>query len=211
MSHPSVSVLIPTYNRPWILRETISLLQKNLKYSGQITYYIGIDGDLSIGKMFAGHSDIVSIPGPNNGLGANINRLINSTKDDYLFQMDDDHHLLDELDLDPHIRQLEFDSNAGWIRLMGVAYHDYIAKLKGDYWYIYWESPELYITSNRPHLKHRRFHDYYGLYPEGVKLGESEVGFCEQCKTKAGSIKVLVPVNEIKWNHVGDSWQLKGK
>lgn len=209
-----ISVLIPTYNRAQILRGTISLLQKNLHYSGKITYYIGIDGNAGTGKMLAGHSDIVSIIGPNNGLGANLNRLISSTQDDYLFQLDDDHQLEQPLDLHPHIRQLEFDNSAGWIRLMGVAYHNYIAKLKGDYWYIYWESPELYIPSNRPHLKHRRFHDHYGLYPEGVKLGESEEGFCEQCKEKAkedGKIKVLVPVNDIKWNHVGDSWQLKGK
>lgn len=209
-----ISVLIPTYNRAQILRGTISLLQKNLHYSGKITYYIGIDGNAGTGKMLAGHSDIVSIIGPNNGLGANLNRLVQSTKDDLLFQLDDDHHLLTPIDLDAHVRQLEFDNNAGWIRLMGVAYHNYIAKLKGDYWYIYWESPELYIPSNRPHLKHRRFHDHYGLYPEGVKLGESEEGFCEQCKEKAkedGKIKVLVPVNDIKWNHVGDSWQLKGK
>lgn len=214
MIYQPVSVLIPTYNRAWILRETIELLHKNLIYSGKITYYIGIDGDLSIGKMFAGHSDIVSIPGPNNGLGANLNRLINSTKDDLLFQIDDDHHLQQTFDLHPHVRQLDFDKKAGWIRLMGVAYHDYIAKLKGDYWYIYWESPELYITSNRPHLKHRRFHDHYGLYPEGTKLGESEEGFCEQCKAKAkedGRIKVLVPVNDTRWNHVGESWQGKGK
>ena len=212
--YPPISVLIPTYNRPFILKRVIDSLKTNLRYSGKITYYIGIDGDLSTGKMLAGHSGIVAIPGPNNGLGANINRLINSTPDDLLFQLDDDHQLLTPIELDRHVRQFEIDPQAGWIRLMGVAYHDYIAKLKSDYWYIYWESPELYITSNRPHLKHRRFHKHYGLYPEGVKLGESEIGFCEQCKEKAkedGRIKVLVPVNDTEWDHIGESWQLKGK
>ena len=212
--YPPLSILIPTYNRPFVLKQVIESLETNLRYSGKITYYIGIDGDLSTGKMMAGYSDIVAIPGPNNGLGANLNRLINSTSDDLLFQLDDDHQLLTPIELDKHVRQFEIDPQAGWVRLMGVAYHDCIAKLKGDYWYIYWESPELYITSNRPHLKHRRFHDHYGLYPEGTKLGESEEGFCKQCKEKAkedGRIRVLVPVNDVRWDHIGESWQLKGK
>jgi len=204
--------LIPTYNRPWILKKAIELLKKNLRYSGQIIYYLGVDGDLSTGKMFAGHSDIVCVPGPNNGLGANLNRLIDTAKSDYLFQLDDDHHLLELIDLDRHIKELEWNDDAGWIKLMGCAYHNYKATLKGEYWYISWKSPELYIPSNRPHLKHRRFHDYFGLYPEGVSLGESEEGFCNQCKDKAGKkYKVLIPLNGPKWDHVGDSWQLKGK
>lgn len=35
-------------------------------------------------------------------------------------------------------------------------------------------STEAYIYSNMPHLKHRRWHDYYGQYPEGLKQGQTE-------------------------------------
>ena len=79
-----------------------------------------------------------------------------------------------------------------------------------------------------PHLKHRRFHDYFGLYPEGMKLGETEEAFCHQCKRKvalwnkrkdkkeddAAPPYVAVPLNsdsETAWMHVGDSWQAKGE
>lgn len=207
-----LSVIVPTYNRPWILKKTIELLKKNLIYSGDIVFYIGMDGDLSIGKMFAGHSDIICIPGPNNGLGANINRLIGACDSDYIFQMDDDHHLQQELDVTRHIQELEWNERVGWVRLMGCAYHNYRAKLKGDYWHIDWDSPEVYITSNRPHVKHRRFHEHFGMYPEGVKLGQTEEIFCQQCKDKYDKrYNVVMPVRDIEWGHVGDSWQLKGK
>lgn len=212
MIWPGISIIIPTYNRPWILKKGIELLKHNLIYSGKITYYIGVDGDTSTCKMFAGHADVICIPGPNNGLGANLNRLIQTTPDDFLFQMDDDHHLLQPLPLDRHVREFEWNPSLGWLRMMGNAHHDYYARLKGEYWHIFWESPELYIPSNRPHLKHRRFHGHFGLYPESVSLGETEETFCRQCKENEDKkYGVAIPLNETKWDHVGESWQLKDK
>ena len=214
MSFPHISIIIPTYNRPWIVKRIVQGLKRNLRYSGPTHFWIGADGDLSVGKMFAGQYDITVIPGPNNGLGANLNRLIQSTPDDYLFQLDDDHLLLKPLELNRHVIKLRDDETAGWIRLMGVGYHDYIARLEENYWRVYWQSPETYIPSNRPHLKHRRFHDHFGLYPEGVNLAETEDGFCQQCKDKKGGPSVLVPLDvstESGWDHVGESWQLEGK
>lgn len=211
---PDVTVIIPTYNRVWILKRVIQGLKKNLRYSGRINYLVGADGDADIGKMFSGQYDIGTIPGPNDGLGANLNHLIESTPDDYLFQLDDDHLLLKPIDLNPHVVKLRDDETAGWIRLMGIGFHDYIASLEENYWRIWWQSPELYIPSNRPHLKHRRFHDHFGMYPEGVKLGETEEGFCQQCKDKKTGPAVLVPLDvptESGWDHIGDSWQLEGK
>lgn len=31
----TIGVLIPTYNRPWIVKKTIELLKQNLRYSGK--------------------------------------------------------------------------------------------------------------------------------------------------------------------------------
>lgn len=211
---PVISVLIPTYDRPWILRKVLEGLKKNLVYSGSIKYYIGFDGDKSIAKMFSGDGDLIAIPGSNRGLGANLNRLIQNATSDYLLQLDDDHLLIKSLKLDSHIRKLRYDETAGWIRLMGIAYHDYVATLEEQYWRIWWKSPEVYITSNRPHLKHKRFHEHFGLYPEDVSLGETETQFCRQCKILGQGPNVLVPLDmltESAWQHIGESWQLKGK
>jgi len=217
---PPISVIIPTYDRPWLLKKTLESLQENLVYRGLIKYYLGFDGENGTGKMFSGNRDIIAIPGPNNGLGANLNRLIHAAESDLLFQLDDDHALCEPLRLDWHVMKLLEDETSGWIRFMGVAYHDYYGLLDGEYWRVLWKSPDLYIPSNRPHLKHRRFHDYFGLYEEGITLAETEEEFCKRCKIKATERRavtppdVLIPLDNISergWNHSGKSWQIKGR
>lgn len=215
MPAPRVSVVIPTYNRVWLLKKSIEHLRENLVSRGGIRFYVGFDGDEEVGKMFSGDRDVVTMPGPRNGLGANLNRLIGAAESDFILQLDDDHVLCEPLMLDRHIDRLSRDSSVGWIRLMGVAYHDYYGFMDGEYWRVLWSSPELYIPSNRPHLKHRRFHDYFGLYKEGVKLAETEEEFCSRCKAKAkvDAPDVLIPldaVSERGWTHSGKSWQILG-
>jgi hypothetical protein len=159
------------------------------------------------------------------GLGANLNMLLGKAcafKTDLVIQMDDDHILLKELDITPHVRKLLEDETAGAIRLMHVAGHKYRANLDGSYWRIDWESPEVYIASNRPHLKHvSRFHGIYGYYPEGLRLGLTEESFCHTCidlhrqRTERGmtSPDVLIPLDvqtESGWDHIGHSWQMEG-
>ncbi len=215
MNWPTVSVNIPTFNRPDILSRTINLLKENLHYSGEIHYRVGNDGD----RLDDLHPDIEIISGPRRGLGANLNKLIMTTETDIMMQMDDDHWLIQPMALDRHIARLRDDTRAGWIRLMGIAAHEYTADLIDDYWYVRWDSKFTYIPSNRPHLKHRRFHEFFGLYPSGLKLGQTEESFCLGCKDIAARYgygpapRVLVPLDcltESSWQHVGESWQHKG-
>lgn len=210
---PRISVLLPTYERHDVLAQTITLLDRHLVYSGDIRYIVGDDSAI----MFTTEApDVTVLRGPQRGLGANLNTLIRYAGDDLMLQMDDDHHLHAALDLTPHAQALLADERNGWIRLMQVGGHHYRAMLDQQYWRIDWASPELYIPSNRPHLKHPRFHRRYGLYPEGVRLGGTEEGFCHQAKRIAlthGGPDVLVPldaVSERGWRHVGQSWQAHG-
>jgi hypothetical protein len=157
----------------------------------------------------------------NMGYGANVNTLIKLMKRahvDIMMQMDDDHILSLPLDLDEHISTLRTMPGAGWIRLMGIGAHKYVADLREHYWFVHWDSPELYIPSNRPHIKRIDFHDHFGMYPEGLKLGHTEEAFCHQCvdlSRKPGEHPyVLVPLNsdsETAWHHVGRSWQEQDK
>lgn len=230
---PGVSVLIPTYNRLNIVADTVSRLAQMLDYPGPITYWLGIDNDKESPRQVHDYIvkhcgiDVNALDGPRRMgykiggyLGANLNMLIKASRPDVLLmQMDDDHHLTRRIDLKPHVELLLTDVTAGWIRLMGVGFHRYCACLDGRYWRVKWDSPELYIPSNRPHLKHRRFHDFFGMYPEGLKLGETEERFCHQCKDKArahpaGAPQVVVPMDvltELSWDHVGTSFQQQGE
>lgn len=229
---PDIAVLIPTYNRKKILSQSIDLLQKNLKYEGQVLILIGDDSDE---RAYAFDNAIVQqYPHgifsfknePRLGLGANLNMLLGKAvsdfKTDYVIQMDDDHWLIKPFDITPHVQKLIEDPTAGCIRLMHVAGHRYRATLDNLYWRIDWESPEVYIASNRPHLKSiSRFHETYGYYTEGLKLGLTEETFCHNCIDTARrraimgarSIDVLIPLDvqtESGWDHVGHSYQLQG-
>jgi hypothetical protein len=181
---------------------------------------VGVDGkdDTSARLNSSFGPSVTILPGPHTGLGGNLNRLIAKRTEPLMLQMDDDHILKAALDLCPHVRELLENDDAGWIRLMGIENHSYTANLRRQYWYVSWASEELYIPSNRPHLKHRRWLDYFPAYVEGVSLYQTEVKYCLHCKDKAKQLhykvpQVLVPLNsasETGWDHVGESWQARG-
>ena len=210
---PPVEVIIPTlsteqHDRRAVLHETIALLRAHLLYSGLLRFLISADG-LDPSGLFDGEPDVKVIYG-RTSLGANTNNLLQHAGADVLFQQDDDLHLLEPLPIDRHVAKLVADPTAGWIRLWGVGYHNLAARLDGEYWRCDTLQSEVYLLSFRPHLKHRRFHDHYGLYPVGFKCGETEEGMGYQMKAvhkdRPGP-DVLVPLSGLPhdsiYRHVG--------
>jgi hypothetical protein len=99
-------------------------------------------------------------------------------------------------------------------------YYKFLAANYGPYWYLDADSPDLYIASNRPHLKLTSFHRIdYGWYHENKTLGKTEESFCHQYKDvrRKSDWKdkpwVVVPMVGLAWDqwlHVGESWQKEG-
>ena len=219
---PPITVCIPTYTDPErgidrhiLMRDTVLRLRQNLYYGGRISYLISADGVMPPDDLFAPYDiqpgEVAIIPGPSRGFGANLNNLLSHVATDLIFQIDDDIELLQPLYLEGHARKLMEDENAGWIRFMWIGCHYYIADLIGEYWYVRWGSREHYVPSCRAHLKHKRFHEHWGLYPEGLATGETEHGFCQLCKNKFEETKhgpqVLIPLIGVlpdeAWLHRG--------
>lgn len=214
MNWPTIGVIIPTFQRHDIVIRTVELLREYLRYSGRIKIRVSEDGSELPSIPL---EDVVVVKGPSRGLGANLNSLLQAVDTLLVLQSDDDNWLTGPLDLDAHVIQLLNDPLSGWIRLQYIANHRLEARLEGWYWHVSWISPELYITSNKVHLKRRDFHDVFGLYPENLNLAETENGFCDQCKRIAENDghcpEVLVPINlqtETLWRHDAESWQSKG-
>jgi len=211
MNFPPITVAITTFNRDALLKEAVIRLRQNLYYSGKLTYLVSADGDMPPADLFAGIPDVTVIPGPNRRFGGNLNNLLKRATTDLIFQTCEDINLLQPLYLDAHARKLMEDETAGWVRLMWIGSHDYTARLEGAYWRVSWDSASLYIPSCRPHLKHIRFHEYYGLYQENCSAGVVEESFChacigKHCETGAGP-DVLVPLIGVlpdeAWQHTG--------
>ena len=230
-----VTVIIPTFNRPEILEGAMNRIAFNLVYDGVVDIYIGNDGDY-LPHMPDIHTrdsvvNVYVLDGPKRGLGANLNMLIRAANSSLILQMDDDHYLEKPLDINQFADYLIAQKNdIGWIRLfLGTdkdlgnddPFYNFSAKMLERYWYPLPGVDELYIASNRPHLKLKDFHSkWYGYYPEGVTLGETETVFCHQYVNKHIELNgassrpwVVIPVAAPSfdtWAHVGDSWQKQG-
>lgn len=213
MDWPALAINVVTYNRKETLRGTLQRLSRHLWYEGPTHVIVADDGsdDGTQTMLRRDFPNVVLVQSRRTGLGANTNAGLRAClqRADLVLQLQDDMHLLGTLDIHPHVERLLKDPTCGFIRLWWVGGHRYQGALEENYWRIWWHSPELYIPSDRPHLKHRRWHDFYGFYPEGLKTGETEDAWCHQCKRKAAlglrQLDVFVPLSvdlEKSWEHM---------
>lgn len=175
---------------------------------------------------------------PRLGWGSNVNESTRHVKSDYTYFTEDDYVLKRELDLCPYVAAMEVAPSIGLMRF-GIAGHEItchlnevdIRKWLPDYqeagengagytsdgrlniWVIDKQYVggrySFYHYSNRPHLKHRRFHEAYGLYPEGLTLGNTEHGMNHQYQQGTPQPYIACPANWTLWHydHIGVSRQ----
>lgn len=223
MDLPDITILIVTYNRLEILAATLIELNHHLRYAGTIRYLICDDSEdptpvdeLAVKQIFADRIRVVHMAG-RQGLGANVNNGLRNLETEIVLQTQDDYQPIKMLDLTPHVEKLLSDQAAGWIRLRCIGGHRFRAKLDGSYWRVDWNSEELYIVSDQPHLKKKAFHEAFGYYPEGLKVGETENEWCAKAKAMAqggAQYDMLIPINvdtENSWAHVANGPELSWK
>lgn len=195
-------------------------------------------------KLFKYWNTKFIITSENKGWGANVNNGLNQIEEDIIFFLEDDYVLTRALDLrigvgllveKPHIGMLRYRATAG----SRFIFHQFEADLSNlqmdsafeDFegaWYesvptVPWHvtylqlgggSQDLYLYSHGPHLKYKAFHDFYGLYPEGLKLGHTEETFAHTVKHSmqadphnAPGIAILPDWVTMQWDHIGISYQ----
>ena len=159
----------------------------------------------------------------------------------YVFQIEDDYVLKTPLDLVAGVALMENRKNIGMLRYRGTSgdhfiMHQFQASIenikpdfqespganKGHIAYMQFDnaSHSAWIYSNGAHLKRFNiltdetigFHMFYGKYPEGLKLGKTELNYAMQVKTKmrepnAPAIAILPDWITMNFEHIGKSWQ----
>jgi len=236
MELPIVSVLIVTYDRPTEIRKTIRALREHIKYpADKLRYHIADDSSpgnyiYDLQQDFKDLGLTVTIT-DRKGFGANVNKgLIHcwNTSDIVLFN-EDDRPPIKTYDLEKAVALLlsEKDSGRpegapkrqpiGMIRLGGIASHwmtlqsreaeTFMGKL--NYLHILKRSPFLNCYSNQPFISHRRFFDYYGLYPEHTPLAQTETQYAMKFKHKGGGPWICILTNgiDVAQDHIGKSRQ----
>jgi hypothetical protein len=236
---PSVTFVIITYDRERELKITLSNLWENLYYSGEVKYLIADDStpgkyrDDILGwfkRRIPCEMEFISTP-KNVGWGANANHALTHVRDDIVLFLEDDYVLKSPIDITPYAALLMAHEGIGLVRLDGIAGHKIVAHVnetniadyapdyrqgmgtpgKLNYFLADHTSRETWLYSNRPHLKHNRFHGFYGQYPEGLKLGATEESFAHNVKdqmTLPGAPAIAVPLDATGWwDHIGISYQ----
>lgn len=210
MNYPDVTIQICTYCRPITIRKTIKALTDRLTYKGRLRWLICDDHSEErlpgyLAQLAADYPNIQCISTPqNSGWGANVNHGMGKINTAFIFFLEDDYELRYNLDITAGVLLLTAHPGMGYLRYDGIGGHRITASLgevdaqhfdpdfmqtrgmtlpgRITYWQFHPQSQETWLYSNRPHLKHARFHRYYGMYPEGKKLGETEEHFAKHVK-----------------------------
>jgi len=217
-----VAVLLVTYNRPREIRRVIVALEKHLQFQGKLVWYLADDGSpgnyiLDIQHDFPKLNFRSSVT-KRLGWGANVNKCMQMIGEKYIFLCEDDYVALYPLDLNKGVALLDSKAGIGLVRYDGLAGHrlnlaieeintplgvlQYLEILKKD-------SRGLNVYSNRPHLKHKKFHRAYGEYSMGKSLGETESAFAHRIKDVLAGPKLVTLENGIvrAFDHIGKSRQ----
>jgi len=217
---PLVDVLVISYDRLDILTRTWRALKERLHYP-KLRWVIA--DDHSPDSVFEEirdtlQPDIIFRTRRRSGWGVNVNNALKQLDSDFVFQTEDDKLLTEPLDLVPGVKALAAYPEFGMVRYWALAGHSLYAHLrelriggeKFQVWHLLKNSPFLYVYSNGPHLKHRRFHECYRLYPEGYKLGVTEEAFAHTfIDDKEGPGIIAFPeFVRGRFRDIGKSWQL---
>lgn len=226
MPWPSVAVMLITWNRPREIRRTLTALQEHLRYSGKLHWHIADDGtggtyvqDIEADFPDVAFTHTITKRG---GWGVNANtamRFLWKEGHHFIFLCEDDYLALRPIELNRGVALMQGVRSVSLVRYDGIAAHgqkglDLQLRMtrrpqKIPYLLILKSSAHVNVYSNRPHLKHKRFHDYHGMYPNRTALAQTETAYAKQVKRKPGgqNIAVLPDYLFTPFRHFGKSWQ----
>jgi len=124
---------------------------------------------------------------------------------DLTFFLEDDWELSQELQLAPYAELLDQLPNYGMVRL-GYLNLNMRGHVFGHGGHLYWDlerDADSYVFTGHPSLRHRRFREFYGAYPEGLDPGKSELGYAEKYRYAAGGPGVVWPVANSEYGPFG--------
>lgn len=238
---PDVTVLVCTYEREAELVRTLTAWQDNLIYPVEHLHWLICDDSSPshFARRIANRAAFRSLgikvvsTEQNCGWGCNVNSGLRAVETDYCFFTEDDKLLYRKLDLRLGVALLETKPDVGYLRYRATAgqhtimhqfeadVHDWLpdymdgpAAVQGKLSFLQIDShsPALYLYTHGPHLKHKRFHEFYGMYPEGLNLAMTEEAFCHQVKDGMHSYGAPALAILPEWtlpyiDDIGQSWQ----
>ena len=211
MSDPVVCILLTTYLRTDYAIKTIQALKQNLQWP-QLRWVISDDGS-PVEHVLALQAEI----GPNynldifnserKGVGYGMNACLQTIFDttDLVMIMEDDWVLNNPLDLQPYVNLLMNHQEYGMIR-MGYISPGFTAVLISEEGKLFWRLEQngvQYRYSGHPSLRHKRFHEQYGYYDEGLTPGWTELSMDGKVSAVANGPHIVYPAECGAWGFFG--------
>lgn len=216
MSEPIV-VILQTWERSEYAIRTIRAARKHLRYP-DLRWYVADDGSRQehVDTVLA-ELDGVNLVGwhsKRRGYGGNSNDAWKAVDEvsSLTAWIEDDWELTQPFDLYPYAALLMEREEIGMVRL-GVLNLDIRGRTWGHNGRVYWildREPHhdgTPVFTGHPSLRHRRYRDAHGPYPEGLMPGETELAYAYQYRWGPQNAPSIVwpadyPSGGL-WGHIG--------
>ena len=220
-----VVIILQTYQRTAYALRTIQAAERHLKYKdGTLFWYIADDGSepAHVAEL---ERAILNTTGPDSqwgalgahteklGYGASANKAWRAALERSAFSLwlEDDWELSRDLDLTPYVRLLAQHDDVGMVRLGHLAI-DLDCRTVGydGVHYLNILPTTNYQFSGNPSLRHRRFWEAFGEYPEGLNPGNTEIAYDAQIRNvglNTNAPRIVWPVDLGGWGvfaHIGE-------
>lgn len=224
---PPITIVLQTYKRTDCAVRTVRAANARLRYAGALGWYVADDGsppehldavldvlhDTLLPEGSGGPSAFHGRHSERRGYGANANAAWDAADawSPLTLWLEDDWELTEALDLTPYAQALA-DDEIGMVRLgylnRGIAASS-VAAAGRLYWRLYHEpvEPVELVFTGHPSLRHTRYRDAYGRYPEGLGPGDTELGYAYQYRIgRTGAPWIVWPTDYPamgRWAHIG--------
>ncbi len=195
-----IVVILQTFKRTQNALDTIAAAKEHLHYGGDLVWYVADDGsppahlravvDATEGVRLGMHA-------ARRGYGGNCNTAWHALDgwSSLTLWLEDDWELRQPLDLTPHAYALMDSDQLGMIRL-GYIYGERLEPARefaGRRYHTIprdWPDTSFYAFTGHPSLRHRRYREAYGDYPEGLGPGDTELAYAYQYQVGDGPLIV---------------------
>lgn len=218
---PVVIALIITYERTDLAVETIRSVKSRVQYPN-IGFHIADDGSRPghINRLLEEIGPTYAISVSNSrrrGVGSNMNLGMASCLRlaDFILWLEDDWVIPNGqmLDLRPCVQLMLDVPRVGMVRLGRLSAGLAGVTIAGAdlLWWELSKGKDTYVFTGNAALRHRRFCQSYGPYPEGLRPGETELAMCAKFNSTDGP-SIVWPAwltQDRMFQHIGDHQSFK--
>lgn len=211
--YPPIWVMLTTYRRTEMALRTVRAIKQNLIYPN-LGWYISDDGTddpnhinsilEEIGSEYQKHT----YNSARKGVGHGMNYVLQNVFEHYghlVLSMEDDWELNRPVEFVPYVKTLMDHPEHGMIRF-GYLSPNLLGYNISEEGKLFWRldnNGETYRYAGHPHLKHLRFHEFYGYFDEGLTPGMTELSMCGKTNAKPGGPNILYPCDCGQWGFFG--------